>query len=211
MAGRPPKEGIDYSEWDVNLFDDPKIERLIDSQGATGFLVYFYLCQQAYAQNGYYLTWGYEHAASSARRVGGGVSSKAVESTVRLCLRLGLFHDSLFVGHEILTGRGIQKRMTPQQLTEGLDQTKPILVLDHEPDELSELAAAGADLDLSGHTHDGQLFPANLIVSMVWENSCGYLEKDGMHSIVTSGVGVFGPNMRVGTKSEICVIDCHFQ
>ena len=59
--------------------------------------------------------------------------------------------------------------MTPQQLTEGLDQTKPILVLDHEPDELSELAAAGADLDLSGHTHDGQLFPANLIVSMVWE------------------------------------------
>ena len=107
-------------------------------------------------------------------------------------------------------GRGIQKRMTPQQLTEGLDQTKPILVLDHEPDELSELAAAGADLDLSGHTHDGQLFPANLIVSMVWENSCGYLEKDGMHSIVTSGVGVFGPNMRVGTKSEICVIDCQF-
>ena len=100
--------------------------------------------------------------------------------------------------------------MTPQQLTEGLDQTKPILVLDHEPDELSELAAAGADLDLSGHTHDGQLFPANLIVSMVWENSCGYLEKDGMHSIVTSGVGVFGPNMRVGTKSEICVIDCQF-
>ena len=107
-------------------------------------------------------------------------------------------------------GRGIQKRMTPQQLTEGLDQTKPILVLDHEPDELSELAAAGADLELSGHTHDGQLFPANLIVSMVWENSCGYLEKDGMHSIVTSGVGVFGPNMRVGTKSEICVIDCQF-
>lgn len=112
MAGRPPKEGIDYSEWDVNLFDDPKIEQLIDAQGANGFLIYFYLCQQAYAQNGYYLTWGYEHSASSARRVGGGVSSKAVENTVRLCLRIGLFENSSFEGHGILTGRGIQKRFT---------------------------------------------------------------------------------------------------
>ena len=106
-------------------------------------------------------------------------------------------------------GRGIDKRMTPEELTEDMDKTKPILVVDHEPDELSELAAAGVDLDLSGHTHDGQLFPANLVVRFFWENSYGYLEKDGMHNIVTSGVGIFGPNMRVGTKSEICVIDCH--
>ncbi len=105
-------------------------------------------------------------------------------------------------------GRGIDKRMTPEELTEDMDKTKPILVVDHEPDELSELAAAGVDLDLSGHTHDGQLFPANLVVRFFWENSYGYLEKDGMHNIVTSGVGIFGPNMRVGTKSEICVIDC---
>ena len=105
-------------------------------------------------------------------------------------------------------GRGIDKRMTPAELTEDMDKTKPILVIDHEPDELADLEAAGVDLDLSGHTHDGQLFPANLIVSLLWENSYGYLEKDGMHNIVTSGVGVFGPNMRVGTKSEICVIDC---
>lgn len=108
-------------------------------------------------------------------------------------------------------GRGIDKRLTPEELTEGLDQTKPILVMDHEPDELEELARAGVDLDLCGHTHDGQTFPGNLTIGLFWENACGYLEKDGMHNIVTSGVGVFGPNMRVGTKSEICVIDCEFK
>lgn len=83
-------------------------------------------------------------------------------------------------------------------------------MLDHEPRELQELAEAGVDLDLCGHTHDGQMFPGNLITSLSWENSCGYLKKGEMHNIVTSGVGVFGPNMRVGTKSEICGVEVRF-
>ena len=73
------------------------------------------------------------------------------------------------------------------------------------------MAAAGADLDLSGHTNDGQLFPLNIITGLIWENSCGYLNVDGMHNIVTSGVGVFGPDMRVGTKAEICPITVNFK
>lgn len=103
-------------------------------------------------------------------------------------------------------GRGIQVRKTPQELTAGLDPSKPLLVLDHQPKELQELADVGVDLDLSGHTHDGQTFPGNLTIHLFWENPCGYLQKDQMHSIVTSGVGVFGPNMRVGTAAEICSI-----
>lgn len=107
-------------------------------------------------------------------------------------------------------GRGITARKTPQEITAGLDASKPILVLDHEPRELQELADAGVDLDLCGHTHDGQLFPANLIVKLTWENPCGYLQKGQMHNIVTSGVGLFGPNMRVGTRAEICDITVRF-
>lgn len=107
-------------------------------------------------------------------------------------------------------GRGITVRKTPQEITAGLDASKPILVLDHEPRELQELADAGVDLDLCGHTHDGQLFPANLIVKLTWENACGYLQKGQMHNIVTSGVGLFGPNMRVGTHAEICDITVNF-
>lgn len=101
-------------------------------------------------------------------------------------------------------------RATPAQLTESLDQGKPIIFIDHQPKELDETAAAGVDLDLCGHTHDGQIFPGNLIIHLFWENSCGYLRKGTMHNIVTSGAGIWGPNMRVGTNSEICPITVHF-
>lgn len=107
-------------------------------------------------------------------------------------------------------GRGITVRKTPEEITADMDQTKPVLVMDHEPEELQELADAGVDVDLGGHTHDGQMFPGNIVMKFLWENPCGYLKKDQMHSIVTSGAGLFGPNMRVGTKAEICVVDIHF-
>ena len=108
-------------------------------------------------------------------------------------------------------GRGIDERKSPQEITADMDLSLPVLVIDHEPRELQELADAGVDADLCGHTHDGQLFPGNLTIKLMWENACGYLKKGNMHSIVTSGVGLFGPNMRVGTKSEICDITMHFK
>lgn len=108
-------------------------------------------------------------------------------------------------------GRGIEQRKTPKELIEGLDLSKPLIVIDHEPSELQELADAGIDMDLCGHTHNGQMFPGNLIMPFLWENPYGYLNKDGMHNIVTSGIGLFGPNMRVGTDSEIVMIDVNFQ
>ena len=108
-------------------------------------------------------------------------------------------------------GAGITKRETPQEITANMDKSKLIIVLDHQPRELAALAAAGVDIDLCGHTHDGQMFPGNLTIKLLWENAYGYKKKDVMHSIVTSGVGVFGPNMRVGTKSEIYDIHMTFR
>lgn len=96
------------------------------------------------------------------------------------------------------------------ELTKDLDKTKPIFVLSHEPDELQKTADAGADIDFSGHTHDGQLFPGNLTIGLFWENPCGMIKKDNMYSIVTSGVGVYGTFMRVGTNAEICSVDIDF-
>ena len=103
-----------------------------------------------------------------------------------------------------------EKRKTPAQLTEKLDKDKPIIFIDHQPKELQDIADAGVDLDLCGHTHDGQTFPGNFTVKFLWENPCGYLQKGSMHNIVTSGSGVWGPAMRVGTDSEICTINLIF-
>lgn len=103
-----------------------------------------------------------------------------------------------------------EKRKTPAQLTQKLDKNKTIIVIDHQPKELQDIADAGVDLDLCGHTHDGQTFPGNFTVKFLWENPCGYLQKGSMHNIVTSGSGVWGPAMRVGTDSEICTINLTF-
>ncbi len=107
-------------------------------------------------------------------------------------------------------GRGITKRKTPQEITANLDKEKPIILIDHEPRELHELASAKIDLDLSGHTHNGQVFPGTILCRLLWENPYGYQKIDNLHSIVTSGVGLYGPNMRVGTIAEIAMIDVSF-
>ena len=63
------------------------------------------------------------------------------------------------------------------------------------------------DILLCGHTHDGQFFPLNIAIRSVWENPSGLLKKDDMYSIVTSGVGIYGPDMRVGTDADITVVE----
>ena len=131
-----------------------------------------------------------------------------------LCDETKLIDDKFYlVGRRdgMKPGTDDGSRMTPAELTEGLDKSKPVLFIAHEPNELQETADAGADIDFSGHTHDGQLFPLTVITNIVWENPCGVIKKDNMYSVVTSGVGVFGPFMRVGTKAEICDVKISFQ
>ena len=125
-----------------------------------------------------------------------------------------LINDSFYViGRKdaSLTEKIHETRKVPAQLTEGLDRDTPIIMIDHQPKELQELADAGIDLDLCGHTHDGQTFPGNFTIKLMWENPCGLLMKDNMTNITTSGAGVWGPAMRLGTDSEICSIDIHFK
>ncbi len=124
-----------------------------------------------------------------------------------------LIDDSFYLvgrADEERPGRNVDKRKTPQEIMDALDSSKPVIVMEHEPKFLQEIDDAGIDLHLCGHTHDGQTFPANLTTHLVWENSAGYLKKDYMQSIVTSGVGLFGPNMRVGTRSEVVHIEVSF-
>ncbi len=107
-------------------------------------------------------------------------------------------------------GDGSRNRLSPQDLLKGLDITAPILVLEHEPDEYQDLAEAGADLVLSGHTHNGQIFPGNLIIRLFHENPYGYRCLYDIHTVVTARVGYYGPPMRVGTNSEVVLIRLRF-
>lgn len=88
-----------------------------------------------------------------------------------------------------------------------LNPDMPSILLKHSPDNLTQAAAKGISLELSGHTHRGQVFPFNLIVEMVYgEYRYGLREFQKMQVYTSSGVGTWGPPMRVGTISEIVAI-----
>ncbi len=107
-------------------------------------------------------------------------------------------------------GDGTTNRMTPGELLDGVDTSLPVLVLEHEPKEFEALREAGADIALCGHTHAGQMFPGNLIVPFFNENAWGYKRLHELDTYVTAGVGYYGPPLRVGTDSEITVINLKF-
>ena len=73
--------------------------------------------------------------------------------------------------------------------------------------DLEETINCQIDLQLSGHTHNGQFFPINWFVKKMYENSYGYLKKNNTHIYVTSGLGIWGPQYRIGTQSELVVIE----
>lgn len=98
-------------------------------------------------------------------------------------------------------------RLPLDQLMEGVDLKLPVILLDHQPFGLEEAQQYGVDLQLSGHTHNGQFWPGNLIVNAMYEIAYGYGQKGKTHYYVTSGIGLWGPKFRIGTVSEIVVID----
>jgi len=102
-------------------------------------------------------------------------------------------------------------RMSVAELAAQANPATPLILLDHQPYELELAADAGIDLEVSGHTHRGQIFPANFITNRIYENDWGYLQKGQMHSIVTSGYGFWGLPLRMGTRSELAVINVNFE
>ncbi|MDR2425125.1 MAG: metallophosphoesterase [Prevotellaceae bacterium] len=97
-------------------------------------------------------------------------------------------------------------RRTLAELMTGLDSNKFIVLLDHQPHNLDEACAAGVDIQFSGHTHDGQVFPINLITRLIYEKSYGYYRKGDTHYYITSGLGLWGAHLRIGTNSELVVL-----
>lgn len=92
----------------------------------------------------------------------------------------------------------------------GVDRRLPILLMDHQPYSLDEAAGQGVDLQVSGHTHVGQMFPNNFVTGRMFEVDWGYLRKGAYQIIVSSGFGTWGPPIRVGNRPEIVDIRIKF-
>lgn len=98
-------------------------------------------------------------------------------------------------------------RMPLSTILHGVNAALPILLLDHQPVSLDEAKEQGVDLQLSGHTHRGQLYPNHLITSAIFEIDWGYLKKDSLQVIVSSGYGTWGPPIRTENQPEL--LDIH--
>lgn len=107
-------------------------------------------------------------------------------------------------------GKNGEKRQELTAFTSGVDFSKPVIVLDHQPDSIEETKAFGADLMISGHTHAGHYFPITILTNLQYQVSYGYKEFDTLQMIVTSGVGTWGVPMRIATNSEIVSIKISF-
>jgi hypothetical protein len=92
----------------------------------------------------------------------------------------------------------------------GVDRSLPIILMDHQPSQLEEPAEQGVNLQLSGHTHNGQLFPIQYITRRIFEKDWGLLQKNDFQLIVSSGYGTWGPPIRVGNTPEIVDITITF-
>lgn len=148
------------------------------------------------------------------------LASKEMLDFIRKSGMVLLYDENVIINDSVnLYGRADQERPNlgnftrkeSGELFKEVDVSKPIMVLDHEPREYDELEKAGVDLMMAGHTHDGQLWPTKIATDIIWENPYGLWVKNAFHAITTSGLGLFGPNMRVGTIAEVCIIHVKFR
>ncbi|GLX01434.1 metallophosphoesterase [Microtetraspora sp. NBRC 16547] len=89
----------------------------------------------------------------------------------------------------------------------GRDAARPVVLLAHQPVQVRQAAGYGVDLQLSGHTHGGQMAPFNLAVPLQQPVVAGLDKVDGTQIYVTRGAGYWGPPVRVGAPPEITLIE----
>lgn len=120
-----------------------------------------------------------------------------------------LINDSFYVvgRDDVAVSRVGRKRKDLKEITKKLDKSKPVIVIDHNPKEITEAHDENIDLQVSGHTHKGQFVPYNLVTNRNYDMVYGYDKKDDFNIVVSSGYGTWGPPIRIGSRSEIVQIN----
>ncbi|RLD86147.1 MAG: hypothetical protein DRJ07_01525 [Bacteroidetes bacterium] len=103
------------------------------------------------------------------------------------------------------------KRKSIEELLRLTSDDLPLILLDHQPYNLNNAYNNNIDIQLSGHTHHGQLFPINLITERIYELSWGYRKIQNTHFFVTCGAQGWGPQVKIGSRSEIMEINIDFE
>jgi len=104
-----------------------------------------------------------------------------------------------------------ESRKSLDELLRDVDHEMPVIVMDHQPPMKKENNLSGFDLMLSGHTHNGQIWPLNYLTASLYRIIHGHRQIDGSHYIVSSGFGSWGPRVRIGSRPEVLDITLTFK
>jgi hypothetical protein len=116
------------------------------------------------------------------------------------------------IGRKDLTAKRLrERRKSLKEIMGPIDRNLPCILMDHQPFHLEEAQANGVDVQFSGHTHHGQLFPLNLLYRWIYETSWGHIQKGKTQIIVSCGAGTWGPLMRTNSPSEVLKIRMKFE
>ena len=122
-----------------------------------------------------------------------------------------LTNESLVVDNRLLVvGRNDdtdKNRPSTAKLLENQNTELPVLLMDHRPTGIEEHSKLPVDVQVSGHVHNGQVAPANLIVRLLNRVHYGYEQINNGHFFVTSGYGFWGVPLRLGSQSEVWIIE----
>ena len=113
------------------------------------------------------------------------------------------------IGNVTIIGRNDRSnrhRKSVEQLMQGVARDSYIILLDRQPYHLEEAEENGVDLQLSGHTHRGQVWPLNWVTKKMYECDYGQYRRGNTDYYVSSGLGLWGGKFRIGTDSEYAVI-----
>ncbi len=113
-----------------------------------------------------------------------------------------------------LAGRNderVRQRKSVNEILQNISPDLPIILLDHRPTRLQEVSQTPVNIQFSGHTHNGQLFPINYIIHRMYELSWGHEKIRNTHFFVTSGLRLWGPPVKTAGKSEIMLVDIKFE
>lgn len=142
-----------------------------------------------------------------------------VEESIRFISQtpICLLRDSVAVLSNGVQIVGRDDRTNPErlplaQLVKNLDPSKPIFLLDHQPEdeEVDQTITAKVDFAFYGHTYNGQVWPGNLVIKLLNKQGYGYAQEGTTHLYTSSGLGLWGPPFRIGTDSELVVVDFIF-
>ena len=117
----------------------------------------------------------------------------------------------VLVGRDDRAASRMGRRRSPLAAIDGIGGDLPVIVMDHTPHDLHEAEEADIALQVSGHTHRGQLWPFNYITSKIFEQDWGFLKKGDTLFYISCGVGCWGPPIRTSSRPEVVVLNISFQ